>query len=343
MNRILILLTCFICVFANAQKPRNTADGDLSTTIDQAAFNKITSSMDLPLTLFEHKESFPGLAVDKDNVKDITDSTDRLYSTQETRELFKWAVENSPGAKFRDGESENGYKQGVNQAWMDFKKEVSMIRSQTEQEGRKFQVEGFTPEELKILEEGNVDQIFNLLQTKSSSANFAAKVHLAYAKVELVDRPTFTVNSPDFTAGNVRVKATATGELWIQIPRFKCCRYVLGICVCVKVEWHWIRAASLTVSARVGTDATVTFAAENLKITATARFNRLYLDYNILRDINLASIGNYYLRRMKFELYDVSKFVASIPYIDKNFAIEDIRLPAQSNGVKVEVDVKKIQ
>jgi hypothetical protein len=53
----------------------------------------------------------------------------------------------------------------------------------------------------------------------------------------------------------------------------------------------------------------------------------------------LAGLANSYLRNKPFELYDVSKFVASIPYIDKKFKIQDIRLPPQNNSIEIDVDI----
>lgn len=344
MKRLMILSTLFINLFVYAQKKP-----DLSATIDQSAFNKIINSADIPLVLFEHRDPFPSPVSGKDGYKDYSEEGDTTYTYEKTKQLFQWAVENTKTSGI-ESEPDDIFKKALQEEWIRIKKEISDNIANYDnavREGKSVTFDGFKIDDLRKLEAGNVDQVFDFFEKVSAekkiNTKFALRAHLSYAKVELTDRPSLAVNSPQFSAKNIRVKATATGELWAQIPRFICCRWFGPICICVRVEWHWVKLAQLTVAPRIGCDATVVFDVENLKINATGRFDKLFLDYNILRDINLAAIGNIYLRRKKFELYDVSQFVASIPYINKNFAIEDIRIPAQTGNVKVDVDVKKIK
>lgn len=317
---------------------------DLSTTIDQRAFDKIVNSIDIPFTLFEHIDPFHGLMAEKQDFKDYSAPYDKEYTFEQTKNLFKWAVENSNVKGLEDNPNDI-YKNAILQQWIAFKKSVdsAIVVYQNPPKNQSIDFQNLTIEDLKKLQSGNVDQVFKVFEdasTKFNTKGFEAKAHLAYAKVELVDRPKLAVNSPQFSVANIKVKATATGELWVNMPALECCRWFGPFCFCYRVNWHWIRIAQLTVSPQIGADITTVFSIEQMKIMATGRFDRLYLDYNIIRDINLAGIGNFYLSKKKFELYDVSQFVASIPYINKKFTIADIRLPKQSSGIKVEVDIK---
>jgi hypothetical protein len=325
---------------AHAQN-KQTTGSDLMARVEQSTFNKIIASAGFPLVLFEHREPFPGFAGVMET-RDFVDTLDRVFSTDETKALLRWAVENAPTTSVSRGQDEQVFKIGLQDAWQEWKEDVNNAVAVMERPGAANQPglgsrngDELTLAELKQLQLAGVDETFQLLDRKSSIATnkAIARAHLSYARVELTERPGLAVNSPRFSATNIRVQATATGELWLKLPHISCCP--------PRVQMRWKKIAQLTVSPKIGTDATITFSVESLKVMATARFDRLFLDYFILREINLAGLGNGYLSKKKFEVYDVSKFVASIPYIDRKFVIDAVRLPAQSGAVQIEVDVRQ--
>lgn len=335
MKKLFTLLVCFFSLVGIAQKRNTLAGPDLTTTIDQSAFTKILDAADIPMVLFEHREPFPGLLNTTSDDFAYNDSTDKNYTYEETKNLFKWAVNDAKITGLEDDKN-NIFRGAIREAWRNLYQEVNNVYNQATTDTRTTN-EDFSLKDLEKLKnelyKGNVDNVFSFFETKLAGAKAFAKIHLAYARVDLLDRPVIDVNSPDFAIGNVRVRATATGELWLKLPYVSCCPLRAG--------FRWVKTASVTVSPVIGAAAAVHFSIESLKVMATGRFTRLFLDYPILRDINLAGIGNHYLSSKQFELYDVSKFVASIPYIDKKFAISTIDLPAQTHGVKVDITITK--
>jgi len=356
MKKVLTILQLllFVSVWGQTSKgdPAIKAEVDLKADINQTAFDKIIASMSIPLTLFEHNDPFKtDAALMLENVEDYEDPDDKVYTFEETKELYKWAVENkTPSTLGLKDNASDPFKNALKQEWENFKKEIdeaiaSSAQAETQGQGRA-SVENYTIDDLKKWSTYDVENLFKVFDDgarANKTARPEAKAHLAYARVDLTDRPILGVNSPNFSVKNIRVKATATGELWVKLPSLKCCRWFGPICTCYRVEWHWKRLVRLTVSPKVGADVTIVFSIANKKIFATGSFDNLFLDYNVLRDINLAVVGNRYMKNKKFELYDVSKFVASVPYINKKFRIQDIKLPARSNGISVDVNVVQTQ
>lgn len=327
------------------------SSSDLRAEINQTSFDKILTSMDIPLVLFEHINPFPKSPSIMDNTSQFNNENDKVYNYTEMESLFSWAI-NGKSTRIAD-KSDEELKNELKIQWHISMEEINevianyynAVKNQTTP-GYKgplpsdFDGGDFSREKLQKWQTEEIKNILeDLPKTTASSLDFA-RAHLAYAKVELYERPSLIVNSPNFKATNINVKVSATGELWTKIPRFKCCKRIFGICVWVCFDrWEWIKIGSISPSVNIGSNVSINFEIQGLKIFAGGSFDKLYLDYFILRDINLAGIGNSYLRNKKFELYDISKFVASIPYINKKFRILDITLPPKSGGVTVDVNV----
>ncbi|HEV8274066.1 MAG TPA: hypothetical protein VGQ04_22285 [Chitinophagaceae bacterium] len=344
MKKIFILLLA-LPLIADAQSK------DLKTEINQSAFDKILTSMDIPLVLFEHNSPFPKNLAAFDPTSKF-DEFDKVYGYDEMQSLFSWGV-NGEATRMADVNDLELKKELKNQ-WLTSMEEVNEVIDNYDYAVKKQTEPGYTgplPSDfeggdisiakLKTWQKADVKTILTDLSKMAVTSKLDfVRAHLSYAKAELYDRPTLTVNSPNFKAANIKVKVSATGELWMKVPRFKCCRHIGPICVWVCIDrWEWIKIASVSPSVKIGSDVSITFEIQQLKIFAGGLFDKLFLDYFILRDINLAGIGNIYLRNKKFELYDVSKFVASLPYINKKFRIQDIKLPPRSGGVTVEIDI----
>lgn len=346
MRRILLFVLLAVTSSAMAQKAP-----DLRTEINQSSFDKILASMDIPLTLFEHNDPFPAF-VDMANQKiDLEGDVNKGFGYDRMVALFLWAVEGAPTAMGDNNEME--LKNELKNQWAEIMGGVNEIVANYEYAVKNQSVPGYkgpmpsdfdggsvSISELKKLQKSSVAEFFkNLSSYVGISKLDFVKAHLAYAKAELTSRPSLTVNSPVFKTTGIKVKVTATGELWMKLPVPRCCKRVLGVCVWWCFDMKWVKVGSITVSPTIGADVTVNFSVSGLKIFASGSFDRLFLDYFILREINLAGLANNYLRNKTFELYDVSKFVASIPYINKKFRIESINVPARTGGITVEVNV----
>ncbi len=324
---------------------------DLRTEINQTSFDKILTSMDIPLVLFEHNSPFPRSLTATDQISKFDDESDKVYSYNDMQSLFSWALDGDLTSMA--DVNDNDLKNEIKKQWrisMEPINEVIANYQYAKKNGTAIDYKGPSESDfdggdfpMKMIQNwpsAKIKDIFSVLSKTTVITQDFVRLHLAYAKAELYDKPSLTVNSPNFKATNIMVKVSATGELWTKVPRFKCCKYILGICVWPCIDrWEWVRVKSASASAKIGSNVSINFQTQGLKIFAGALFDKLYFDYPILREINLAAIGNLYLKNKKFELYDVSTFVASIPYINKKFRIKEIVLPPRNGGVTVEVNI----
>lgn len=324
---------------------------DLKVEVNQSTFDKVLNSMKFPFTLLEHNDPFNGLreSTETDVILD-DDLTTQAIANAKSIEYFKWAVEGNKKSiqeikASTNIEIDNAFKDELLTTWENTLKEIQAIVEGNEGmkakgEHRQMEVTDFTMDELKKVQGMSVEEAINFFNTKEKGA-FNLKAHLAYMRVDLNEKPSLKVNSPTFKVGNIRIETTVTGELWAKVPEFHCCRTWLGICVCIRTTWNWKRIGSITISPIIGADGQIAFDTPGLKVVGKGKFDKLFLDYPILREINLAPIANYYLARKEFELYDAAKFVASLPYINSRFVIESLTLPVNPNGVSIEVIVKE--
>lgn len=313
---------------------------DLRADINQSAFDKILNATSFPLTLFEHKDPFKSLESPLFSVDETTVYFDSVKSLQIAREAFRGAKL----AELRDVKDVNAfYRDAIKDEWSKIQAEIDRIVTNYDEQmksggGPGFSSPDFTIDELRAIQTASPEDGIKKLYAKDRDGFI--KAHLAYARVDVATRPNLLVKSPNFNIKDLSVHTTATGELWMKLPAFHCCKWFLGICVCWRVEWKWTRIASLTISPKFGADLTIRFSESQLKIYAKAQFDKLFLDYYILRDIDLKGLANRYMANKSFEIYDAAKFVASLPYINANFRIETLTLPTRTDGVSIEITIK---
>jgi hypothetical protein len=319
---------------------------DLKSDVNQTTFDKVVASMKIPFTLFEHKDPFQKeILTPEENIILEEGLATKGLPPEKSLKMFQWAVEDNTKANDVD----QVFKSALLEEWERVKSEIHTLVEEHQKvvskqvpgiDQKEFNYQEYSIEELTKLQQAPVDETIKFFEAKEKGA-FSLKAHLAYFRVDLNERPSLKISSPAFTINNIRVEPTVRGELWAKVPEFRCCRRVFGICVCVRVSWEWKRIASVTISPNIGADATIIFSETNLKINAKAKFNKLFLDYAIIREINLASIANHYLNAKKFEVYDASKFIASLPYINSNFRIESLVLPPAADGLSVQINIKQ--
>lgn len=313
---------------------------DLRADVNQLAFEKILNSTSFPLTLFEHNDPFKSLASPRFSGDETTVYFDSTKSLQIAREAFRGAKLIEP----RDVKDVNSvYRDAIKDEWAKIQAEIDKIVTEYDTQMKSTGRVGFTSldfniDELRAIQLASPEDGIKKLYAKDRDGFL--KAHLAYARVDVATRPNLVVKSPNFSFKDLSVHTTATGELWMKLPVFHCCKWFLGICVCWRVEWKWTRITSLTISPKFGADVTIRFSESQLKIYAQAQFDKLFLDYYILRDIDLKGLANHYMANKRFEIYDAAKFVASLPYINANFRIETLTLPPRTDGLSIEITIK---
>lgn len=309
---------------------------DLKAEVHQTAFDKVLNSVAYPFTVFEKSYPFktvpgpPGRIPPQDE-----NLLTKVLSKEESTDYFEWAVENrGPVQASPVTDIDNIYRQALQVEWELMKAEIQKLIDEYNRNsstpGYTFPLTDYTIKELKTISEGTVKQAIEVFNNKEVSA-FGIKVHLAYFRLSLDNKPALTVQSPTFSVQDLAVIPTATGELWVKVPVFRCCP--------IRITWKWKRIASLTIAPKFNTGAKVTFRVKALKVVGTGEVTNLVLDYPILRELELKAIANRILAGKEFELYDASAFVASLEYINTHFRIESISIPQNSNGVTIVVNI----
>ncbi len=92
---------------------------------------------------------------------------------------------------------------------------------------------------------------------------------------------------------------------------------------------------------KITTDATVTFSVNGVLVYGTPSIQNLALDYDIVRDINLAPIANAVLNGESFLIMDASKIVAALPYVNNKYTISGIALSGSSE-IRADITVQKL-
>jgi hypothetical protein len=194
------------------------------------------------------------------------------------------------------------------------------------------QVEGITKAELEAIVNGGVKEL------RKSLGRFPIAFHCPLLRVQVLKRPSVSLGVPTTKLADGKVKVTATGEMWIKVPKIVCKRW----CTRWSITWKWVRAASITVSVELSVAASVNVFADGPRVVMRAAIDRLRLDYPILRNIPLEGIANRILGGKLVYVFDASRFVASIPVIETKFTVGGINLPTSTGAITVEVDATKI-
>lgn len=309
---------------------------DLKAEVHQTAFDKVLNSVPFPFTVFEQSYPFKTVPTLPGRVLPVDENLlTTVLSKEESTDYFEWAIEDrGPVRGSSVADIDNIYRQALQIEWESMKAEIQKLIDEHDRNSRTpgytFPLTDYTIEELRRISNGTIEEAINLFNTKEASA-FGVKVHLAYFRLSLDNKPTLIVQSPTFSVQDIAVIPTATGELWVKVPVFRCCP--------IRVTWKWKRIASLTIAPKFNTGAKVTFRVSALKVVATGEITSLVLDYPILREIELKAIANRILAGREFELYDASAFVASLEYINTHFKIESISIPQNSKGVTIVVNI----
>jgi hypothetical protein len=157
-------------------------------------------------------------------------------------------------------------------------------------------------------------------------------------RVTVKSQPTLKLASPRIDLDGVRLEIRATGELYAKYPWWNCYKWCL--------KWEKVhkcdRIASVTVAPDIAIDAHADLSVDGLTITATGIFDKLRLDFPILRDLPLEGLANSLLAARSMTIYDASKLIATVPVVQSRFVIEAIDLPASPDGIEVGVTLRAV-
>ncbi len=159
-----------------------------------------------------------------------------------------------------------------------------------------------------------------------------------YLRIIVEKKPGIKLSSPKIDLNGIKIKVTASGELWSKYPWWKCYKWCTKWKKVIKCK----RIASVTVSPKIKAEAHAVLKAEAAKIFAQGKFDRLRLNYNILDKIPLEELANKALKDKLVYVYDAGQFVAVVPLLKSKFTVDTVSLPASNDGLNVGILLRQI-
>lgn len=305
-------------------------NNDFYVQIDQSACDKVLDSTSYPLTAFEHRQSFPGCA----RLAAIDGNDMYAYTQEEIAELIKSsALHVKDGGSGEDSDVYSQVYSFASSIVQQAKKVLDALNGAPKAGPQAY--EGPSKEVLEAIVSGGVEQLATTIKPLGDFGVYAWNPYLA---VSVRERPEITLNSPRTDLSNVKIRVTATGELWIKYPWLDCYRWCTDWKKVVKCD----RIASVTVAPEIKAKLHADFRANGARVYAQASFDELRLNYPILDKIPLEGIANKALGDSLVYVYDASTLMATVPVFQSKFAIASIQLPAAGGSLGVGVTIKKL-
>lgn len=301
------------------------AANDLFAEVNQSACEKLLSSVSYPFVVMERKEDFPGCR----SIRTWRESEYYRYTDDEVDEMFRACVQN---VRDRGTSTENTIDDDLLAFGGAIIQQAKLILDAVDRDG----YEGPTRQQLETIVDGGVEALGgNLRSVLGDFGIYAWNPHL---KVTLKSKPTLRLASPRIDLDGVRLEVLAKGELWVKYPWWNCHKWCLKWVKVIKCD----RIGSITVSPDIAADAHADLSSRGTRVYAKAQFDRLRLDYPILKEIPLEGLANSVLGKREMEIYDASKLVASVPVLNSSFGVDSITLPPSTDSIGVGVDIKQV-
>jgi hypothetical protein len=296
---------------------------DLYAEIDQTAVDKLLSSTNYPVTVLEKSQSFPGC----DNLALEREGSAYKYTDKQVDDLFERTV-----TSIEQGKRESDHHI-LEQLYAFACSIIDKCQSALNSASSDYQ--GPDKNSLQKIVDGGVRSLPANL--RAITGDFGVYAWCPHLQVTVRQRPALNLASPRISLQNLRVEGSATGELWVKYPWLSCSHW----------HCHWVtkcdRVGSITVSIDVAADAHVDLSVQGAKVYGQGAFDRLRLDYWILRDIPLEGIANSALGNRRLLVYDASKLIETVPVLGSKFAIGAIDLPAMGHAIGVGVTLNQVR
>jgi hypothetical protein len=186
--------------------------------------------------------------------------------------------------------------------------------------------------ELKKILDGGIEEL------PQNLGDFALYGWNSYLRIVVRIIPAIVLQSPRINLSQVKVEVTATGELWAKYPWWNCYKW------CTK--WEKItkceKIANITVSPTIAAEAHALCYATTTQVFLQASFDKLRLDYEIIREIPLEGLANDQLKDRLLFVYDARQLIATVPVLQSRFSIESIFLPESVDGIGVQIKLRQI-
>lgn len=299
---------------------------DLFAEVSQSVCDKLLSSAGYPLVLMERKEDFPGCR----SVLTRLEKDFYRYSVDEVDEMFRACVP----AILNRTDDENSIHDDIFAFGGSIIQQAKLILDAHDGDPERY--EGPERADLKTIIDGGIENLGTNL--RSLVGDFDVYAWNPHLKVTLKTQPKLRLASPRIDLDGVRVEILAKGELWVKYPWWNCHKWCIKWKKVVKCD----RIGSITVSPDIAADAHAEIFSRGPRVYASAQFDRLRLDYPILKEIPLEGIANAILGKKEMEVYDASQLVASVPVLKSEFGVDSINLPTSPDSIGVGVTVKQL-
>jgi hypothetical protein len=303
-----------------------SGSGDLFASIRQTAADKLLDSTSYPVKVLDERKDFPGC----DRAMFRKTWPVREYTTDELGAMFRKAIQQRSDKKH---DPETAFNHRILSFGGSIIEQAKKAADAAADAGGEYS--GPPIDVLQAIVKGGVKA---LPATIRPLGDWGAYAHLAYLGVTMNQRPSIQLASPRIDLDGVKITVEATGELWIKYPWFNCYQWCFSWEKVIKCD----RVASITISVDIAADAHAIVESSGPQVYVRAEFDKLRLDYPILRDIPLEGIANAALGNKPIFVYDASKFVTVVPVLESKFTVGEVLLPASANSVDVGVTLKQI-
>lgn len=300
---------------------------DLSAQISQSACDKLMDSITYPFIAAEKNEPFPGCS---NMAAADTDTAFYRYKDTEADALLANCVKTvrTRGTSDTDVSIEDQiYAFGGS-----IIQQAKLIRDACEHPD----YEGPDKAQLDKIIDGGIEHLGAGL--RGIMGDWGIYAWCPRFRITVKSRPSLKLASPRIDLDGIRVEIRATGELYAKYPWWNCYKWCL--------KWEKVhkcdRIASATVAPDIAIDAHADLTVAGLTINAQGTFDKLRLDYPILRDLPLEGLANKLLAARTMTIYDASKLIATVPVVESRFVIEALDLPASPHGIEVGVTLRAV-
>lgn len=321
---------------------------DLEAVIKQSVVDKIVSSQNYPLTVFEHRKPYEGKNIDLNslNTHDAIDiPTEDFFKNID--EGMKLTYKQN---KFYDNTNEELEKSFFKNL-SDLKENFESCRKAHQEfdeyissnPGSNLSWDGPDLSELDNLIDSIDDYEKDLKSYKNLKSLIEFKALVTKVKIK-VSKPSFEINGTRFNLNSLVVFPSGTGEVWAKYKWLKCIRRtrVGGICY----RWRWttrntrILKVSLTMKVNVKAHANVIINKTILNIYG--KFDELRLDHRFLRLIPLEKLANKYVSKKPLAIFDAGVFVKTLPVLNKKFKISSIEVPETTKQIIAKIEIEEV-
>ena len=296
----------------------SAAASDLYAAVEQSLVDKVVSEAQYPITLVDQWWPFdPNSRIGHRN-----------FTANEVEKQLGMAAKLDCSAKAKGNETPCEVQRAYYAGRAQLHSEIELVRKYKEKAGTNWK--------------GPSDAELDALQSKA----FPIKEHLAHLKINVLKAPSIKISGTSTAVDAVSVAIDAIGETYVEYPVWVCTKDCsigpIHFCCEGHFEGRWAKVLEIDVNdVRFAVDGSVALIPDALVVYGVPSVSRLVLDYEILRDINLAPIANSALNGRRLAIIDASKIVAALPYVNTRYQIKSIDVGGNGE-IRADIVVQKV-